>query len=37
MSVWSWLKLTVSLWLLRKAFRLAGGCCLPRSRSRPGR
>jgi hypothetical protein len=24
MSVWSWLKLTVSLWLLRKAFRLAG-------------
>ena len=24
MSVWSWLKLTVSLWLLRKAFKQAG-------------
>ena len=24
MSVWSWLKLTVSLWLLRKAFKLTG-------------
>jgi hypothetical protein len=24
MSVWSWLRLTVCLWLLRKAFRLAG-------------
>ena len=24
MSVWSWLKLTVCLWLLRKSFKAAG-------------
>src|ERR1700676_5761332 len=24
MSVWSWLKLTIALWLLRKAFKAAG-------------
>ena len=30
MSVWSWLKLTVCLWLLRKAVRPPAGCCWSR-------
>ena len=38
MSVLSWIKLSVCLWLLRKAAKLTGwGCCSPRPPSRPGR